>query len=141
MSILSEYSVNIPSTLPDQVSIAREIDLSYSVLHPKLIIKQNNETENIMVPFSSLVNKYRSYLSNIIMSSTLSESEYRKYCYKPKTLSQDLYESTELWDTLLTLNQCVSIREFNMKTVKFYDPDLLKRYLNEILILEGLFQP
>lgn len=140
MAILN-YTSNIPSTLPSQVSIAREIDLSYDILHPKLIISHEEDGENIRVPFSSFINKYRLFLSDIIMTTDLSPEDYRKYVFKPKTLSYDLYASTELWDILLILNQCTSIIEFDLHTVKYYDPDLLRNYLNEILILEDVFHP
>ena len=135
MAIFQEYRPEIPSTLPAQVSLAREVDLSYKVLHRNMLIR--NETDgNIMVPFSSYINQYRIFLTDIIVTSELTQDEYRKYVYQPKTFSQDLYETTELWDTILILNQCTSVIEFDLKTVKYYDPDKLKSYLNEILILE-----
>jgi hypothetical protein len=41
-----------------------------------------------------------------------------------------------LWDTILVLNECTSVTTFKPTTVRYYDPDELKEYLNEIMILE-----
>ena len=60
--------------------------------------------------------------------------------YRPKMLSYDLYGTTELWFLLLNLNGCKSIMEFTPKKIKFYDPDRLKSYINEILVLEGILE-
>ena len=83
-----------------------------------------------------LFNIYKDYLSNIIMEIELNAEEQVMYLYKPKLLSEDLYGTTELWDTILLLNDCVSVIDFKPVTVKIYDPEEFKALLNEIMLIE-----
>ena len=51
-------------------------------------------------------------------------------------VSEELYGTTEFWDQILILNNAFSIIDFKPKVLKVYDPERLKLYLNEIMILE-----
>jgi hypothetical protein len=133
--------MDIPSTMTKQVSEAEKLEISYRVLHPQAIIQDKDSSRNIQIPYSSLTNKYRHLLSKIIVNLTLDDEGASKYRYKPKTLSEDLYGTTEFWNDLLILNNCTSIMEFSDCTkIKVYDPNSLKLYINEILILEGIVE-
>ena len=105
-------TLDIPSTVTEQVSLAKNLELSYNKLHSNALLKIDDDTL-ISFPFSSLTNKY-----------------------KPKMVSEELYGTTEFWDQVLILNNAVSIIDFTPKSLKVYDPEKLKLYLNEILILE-----
>ena len=123
--------MDIPSTMTKQVSEAEKLEISYRVLHPQAIIQDKDSSRNIQIPYSSLTNKYRHLLSKIIVNITLDDEGASKYRYKPKTLSEDLY----------ILNNCTSIMEFSeCNNLKVYDPNSLKLYINEILILEGIVE-
>ena len=87
--------------------------------------------------FSSLTNKYRTYLLACVVPTQLTEEEQERYRYAPKKLSYDLYGTTELWADLLKLNGCASITEFEPDFVKVYDPNTFKEYLNEIMIFDS----
>lgn len=128
-------TLDIPSTVTEQVSMAKNLELSYNKLHSNALLKIDDDTL-ISFPFSSLTNKYKDFLSTIIISIPLTEEEQEKYKYKPKMVSEELYGTTEFWDQVLILNNAVSIIDFTPKMLKVYDPEKLKLYLNEILILE-----
>lgn len=126
----------IPATMPEQVEDAKALDISYRTLHPSAIIVDGQSGRNIQFPFSSLINKYKDFLHDIIIEFELSPEEQEIYMFNPKMLSEDLYGTTELWDTLLILNNVTSVTEFKPVKVKIYDHNRFKRYINEIMILE-----
>lgn len=126
----------IPGTVTEQINDAKSLEISYRTLHPSVIVIDKETNRVIRVPFSSIISKYKNYLSRIIISYKLNEKEQIKYAYKPKAFSEDIYGTTELWDTLLILNNCKSVMDFTPKTIKMYDPREFKSYLNEILIIE-----
>ena len=130
--------MRIPSTMTEQVADAEDLDISYRVLHPAAIIIDEFSGRNIRVPFSSLTSKYRNFLSEIVVEVELDELERQDYLFKPKSLSNYLYGTTEFWNDLLILNNMYSIKDFIVDKVKVYDPNRFKEYLNEILILEEL---
>lgn len=129
--------MDIPSSMTEHVQMIKNMDISYRVLHPPIILHNEETDENIHIPFSSLLNQYRDYLSNIIISVPLNDVLRNKYRFKPKMISDELYGTTELWDTILVLNNCFRVCEFDPKVLKIYDPEKLKEYINTILILEG----
>lgn len=130
--------MSIPVTMTEQINNAEKWEISYRTLHPSAILKDEFSSRNIEIPFSSLTNKYRHFLSKIVRTTTLDDKLQARYKQRPKLVSYDLYGTTELWNDILILNNCFSTIEFNPVTIKAYNPDKLKEYLNEILILEKL---
>lgn len=129
----------LPVSLQEQIQEARDWEISYKTLHPEAILQDRHSGRNLLIPFSSLTNKYKDFLATIITSTDLDEKDARKYLYNPKLLSYDIYETTEFWNDLLIINNCYSIFEFApRKNFRYYDPSQLKEVLNEILILEGV---
>lgn len=126
-------------TLRAQITEIKSNELSYRTLHDTATILDENSGRNIEIPFRSITNKYRNFLSNIVITMNLTEAEALKYRYNPKLLSYDLYGTTEYWDDILILNNYSSILQFTpTNTVKVYNKRRLKEYLNEIMILENL---
>jgi hypothetical protein len=133
--------ISIPATLPQQVEEAKALDISYRTLHPGAVIINSQNKEAIKIPFSSLINKYKDFLHEIIIEMPMDEDDCETFMYKPKMLSEDLYGTTELWDTILILNNTISVSEFKPEgKVKIYDPNRLKKYINEILIMEEILE-
>lgn len=130
--------MSIPATLTEQVNRAEKWEISYRTLHPSATLKDEFSGKNIEIPFSSLTNKYRNFLSRIVRTTTLDDKLKARYKQRPKLVSYDLYGTTELWNDILILNNCFSTVEFQPTVIKAYNPEQLKEYLNEILILEGL---
>ncbi len=126
-----------PRNMLEQISDAKDLEISYRELHNKATISDVSSGRKIEIPFESLVNKYKHVLNDLIITVSLDDKLARYYLFKPKLLSQDLYGIVELWHVLLKLNNWTSISEFKPVTIKIYDPHRLKAFLNEILILEG----
>lgn len=128
----------IPASLPEQVERIRDLEITYDTLHPKAYLYDKKSDSTIKIPYSSITSKYKDYLSTIILSVELDDDDKRKYWYRPKSFSYDIYKTTELWDTLLILNNATSIAQFTPNVIKYYDPNRLKSFLNEILIIEKI---
>ena len=125
--------------LTKQINRIKTAELSYRTLHDTATIHDENSGRIIEIPFRSLTNKYRNFLSEIITATYIDGTDIAKYKFNPKMLSYDLYGTTEYWNDILILNNCVSITQFQPSGyVKVYNSRLLKEYLNEIMILEGL---
>ena len=131
-------ALSIPSTMPEQVAMMSGMEINYRTLHPGVVIHDQKSDRNIQIPFSSLTNKYRDFLSSIIITIPLDDVQMAFYRYKPKLVSEELYGTTEFWNDILILNQCVSVIEFTPKEILAYDPERFKDYINEILIQEGM---
>lgn len=126
----------IPSTILEQCDNAKSLEISYRTLHPEATMNDIQNNRIVKFPFSSIINKYKDFLYNIIIEIELNDEEFEIYQYKPKMLSEDLYGTTELWDSILILNNATTVAEFNSKKIKLYDPKKFKKYLNEIMLLE-----
>ena len=126
----------IPASMTEQVEMVEDLDISYRTLHTNVEIHNTQNDEIINVPLSSLVSRYSDVLKEIIMDYELDDSEQQLYMFQPKRVSDELYGTTELWDTILTLNGAVSIVDFKPKVLRFYDPNKFKEYLNDILVIE-----
>lgn len=145
--------MDIPASMGEQISDAKNLEISYRNLHNTAEITYNKTItganggirydNTITIPYMSIISKYRHILSgvpNLIVKVKFDDKRTRMYKYNPKRLSYDIYSTTELWFELLRLNHCSSATEFNLKNniVNVYNSAILKDILNEIMILEGI---
>lgn len=129
----------IPSTIIEQIEDIEDRDINYRTLHVGLnVYNDDKDSRNFKVPYLSILNKHSSILSKIIITRELTSKEYAKYAFRPKLFSDDMYGTTELWDTVLFLNNCKSVVDFRLQKVKYYDPDKFKAFIDEIFIVEGI---
>ncbi len=135
---MDQYTI-IPPNLLDQIDTVRDYDISYDTLHSKALIKDRQTDRVIQVPYSAFTNRYKDVLSNIIIEEELDIDHQRAFRFKPKSASLYYYGSTELWADLLTINGCVALREFTPEKIKIYDPNKLKKIINEIMIIEKIY--
>lgn len=128
----------IPETMQDQIDNGEKKEISYRNLHSKAIIHDSERDIKIRIPYDSLINKYRHFLDAIVITVKFDETYRKYYRYKPKLFSYDTYGTTELWFVILELNGCASMIDFDLDSVKFYDPKKFKSFINEIMNLEGI---
>lgn len=126
----------IPNSITEQIENVKDLEISYRMFHNNACVTDINTGKRIEIPFESLINKYRDILDKITITVKLDDRLSRQYLFNPKLLSNDLYNTTELWSELLRLNNWSSVVEFKPTKIKIYDPEKLKPFLNEILILE-----
>ena len=129
----------IPSTIIEQIEDIEDRDINYRTLHVGLnVYNDDKDSRNFKVPYLSILNKHSNILSKIIITRELTSKEYAKYAFRPKLFSDDMYGTTEFWDTILFLNNCKSVIDFRLQKVKYYDPDKFKAFIDEIFIVEGI---
>jgi hypothetical protein len=91
-----------------------------------LVTDQENRDNIFRIPINDFFIKHRVELESTIQMYHIGEEGL----YKPKTVSFELYDTTELWMALLRLNNMKSIIEFKEADIKIYSPLLLMDLIN-----------
>lgn len=93
------------------------------------------KNSNTIVPIDNIfIHKYRDYLLSVSEEIILTDEEHRKYKYRPKLLSYDLYGSVEYWSMLMIINDIPTISDFNLKKIKYLPTsglELIETILNK----------
>lgn len=124
------------TSIQDLIDSIKTEEISYRNLHTNIYIKNKDDT--IKIPYKSIVRQYLPFFEQTVIEVPLSDMEIPQYRYKPKLLSLHLYGTTELWSSLLEINNMLSIVDFNKDTYKLFKPDDFKVLLNEVMILENI---
>lgn len=77
------------------------------------------------IPLSDFFTRYSKELARTIQYYNLAE----RYFYQPKTLSLELYGTTELWLSLLRVNHMTNVTEFHLPIIQIYNPIELKELI------------
>ena len=88
----------------------------------------DNPTAISRVPIGDFFIKHKDQLSSAIQYYSVAE----RYFYQPKTLSLELYGTTELWLSLLRVNNMRNVTEFHLPIISIYNPTDLKELINII---------
>lgn len=122
------------SNMESLIKAGKNLDISHEKMHLKafFIDKENNK---IIINYTSLIDKYYDFIKKIIIDYEMTDEEFIKYKFQPKRFCMDMYGTTELWSTLLRINNMVSAIQFTNKKIKAFTQDIFD-VLNEILILE-----
>lgn len=126
----------LPVKISDLVKIGEKDEMAYRVFHDNLEITNAEDGQKIIIPLNQLVGRYRYFLEPYLIKVELSDYEYSIYRYQPKRLCYALYNTTEFWSFILMINNCISKLDFDKKIITVLDPQNIKRFLNELLILE-----
>lgn len=116
------------SQLDEWIEAGKDLDIS----HESLCLKVREG--DLITPFQTLICRYYYALVPFIVEKTLTQEEYIKYKNNPKLLSQDLYETPELWSAILYINNCVSIADFKKEKIKVFEANIISK-LEELLVL------
>lgn len=122
------------SDIQGQVEFGQSLDISHSILHRKTKFKDKYGVDIIHCTLP-LLTRYVDLISDYIIDVEMTEEEFKQFRYQPKALSLEHYGTTELWSSILSINNMDSVVEFNKKKLKLFRNDIMD-ILEEILILE-----
>lgn len=128
MEYESKFSPDDCHQLDDWIEEGKDLAISHDSLCLK--IKEGD----VIAPYQSLVCKYYYALLPFTHEITLSDNDYLKYKNNPKLLSQDLYDTPELWSSLMYINNIVSIADFKKKKLRVFGTDIMSK-LEELMVL------
>jgi len=86
----------------------------------------NNPDHIFKIPISDFFVNYKQELDQIVQYYNVPQSMF----YKPKSVSYELYGTTELWLALLRLNGMRNITEFHQPIIKIYNANSLKELID-----------
>lgn len=93
----------------------------------------DNVSHIVRIPIGDFFINYRSQLESIVQYYSMSD----RFFYQPKTLSLELYGTTEMWLALLRVNNMRNITEFHLPLIKVYNPADVKELINILFKREG----
>lgn len=109
------------------ISDGKKETISLKNFYETILVGDVDNPEHIFrVPISDFFVKYRRELDSIIQYYSVSQSLF----YKPKSVSYELYGTTELWLSLLRLNNMRNITEFHQPIIKIYNANSLKELID-----------
>lgn len=127
------------STMKEQISDMEEDQVSYRNLHTNMHIRNASSDDIIKIPYKSIIRDYMPFFEKTIISLPLTHEDRARYRFRPKLMSYNLYDTTELWFAILELNNMKSVAEFNLeKDPKVFIPQDFRKILNEVMVLEGI---
>lgn len=115
------------TTIEEFVNFDKHDTITY--FNMSLLEQLSNET---WITIMNVINDYMEEIKNVAVKVTLSWEEQRKYLYKPKLLSYDVYGSTELFFVILLINDMADVKEFSNPSFKMLKKDHMNRLLSYI---------
>lgn len=132
--------MSLHATMQELIEWGKTQEISHRNLSKDAYITYADSGNIIEIPLNALMSEYRYFLKPYVVEANMNDEELYKYQFKPKTMSFDLYGTTEYWSVLLLINNCISKIDFNMKKVKVLDPKRIRGFTNEVLILEKVIK-
>lgn len=99
-----------------------------------LVGNKDNPNHVFRIPMNDFFIAHRKELNDIIEIYSVPQTMF----YKPKTVSNELYKTPELWLSLLRLNDMRNVTEFHMPLIKVYNPSQLTELINIFFKREGV---
>lgn len=122
------------SSISTIITLSANVQLSHSKLSYKSSFKKANG-DVIVTNYGTVVDRYLPILKKYTVDWTMSPEEMMAYAYQPKKLSMFLYGTTEMWSSIMNLNNIYNIAQFNKQTIKVFSEDVFP-IIEEILIRE-----
>ncbi len=111
----------------DFINEAQKSVLALKHFYDTLLITHHDKRDHIIrVPIHDFFIKYRKELESTIQWYNVPIN----YLYKPKTVSLELYKTTEMWLALMRLNGFINITEFDQVVIKVYNPADVRELIN-----------
>lgn len=108
------------------ISDGQKSVLSLKNFYDTILISNSSKDHIIRVPYDDFFLKYRKELEGIVEVYAVPQALF----YRPKMLSLELYGTTELWVSILRLNNMRNITEFHQPLINVYNADGLMELIN-----------
>lgn len=129
---------NLPentSTIEEFVEMGACDEITYKNF--SILAKFIGESSTVEYAQDNIIYDYMDELLEKAITYEFSDDEYLKYRYKPKLLSYDIYDTTELFFIILAINGMCSVKDFNKRKIKIlYKSDMFD-LLNQIYNAES----
>ena len=124
------------ASITQQIVSGKNLMITDKALRLHRLIQISDDTA-LILNTQSVLTKYRSKLQKYVRRYSLSDSDVKKYQYKPERLAFDLYGTIELAPFILQINNMISATEFcNLENgLNLFSSGIIE-FLNEVLILE-----
>lgn len=122
--------------MTDFISNNLNNNISLNKFYRTLLTVDSEDLSTInRIPYDDFFTRYTGPLSQI----TVQYIVLPEYFYQPKTVSQMIYGTTELWLGLLRLNKMRNITEFNQDIISIYEPAQLSSLIKIFFNREKIF--
>lgn len=116
------------------IADGQKASLSLKNFYDTILVGDIHNSDHIYrIPIGDFFTKYREQLVTTIQWYNLPQIMF----YKPKMVSMELYGTTELWLSLLRVNEMTNITEFHQPMIKVYNPDQVKELITIFFKREG----
>lgn len=116
------------------IADGQKASLSLKNFYDTILVGDVHNPDHIYrTPIGDFFTKYREQLITTIQWYNLPQIMF----YKPKMVSLELYGTTELWLSLLRVNEMTNITEFHQPMIKVYNPDQVKELITIFFKREG----
>lgn len=108
--------------------------LSLKNFYDTILTADIDDVTHIMrIPMGDFFLKYKTQLDSIVQYYSVADRLF----YQPKSVSLELYGTTELWLSLLRVNNMRNITEFHLPIIKIYNPTDIKELITILFKREG----
>lgn len=99
------------------------------------LVKSNKNTLDDIVKWDVILEylplKFYKIIDSIDGISNIEEFD-KKYIRNPKMCAYERYGTTNMWRSLMILNRCPTIMDFNFKFIRYYD---IEKFTNILSVL------
>jgi hypothetical protein len=121
--------------IEDYIEDGQKATISLSNFYDTILVRNANRENHIYrTAMNDFFLKYRDQLTETIQFYSIPDSMF----YKPKSVSMDLYGTTELWLALLRVNDFKSVADFHYNIIKVYSPSDLYELINIFFKRQGI---
>lgn len=125
------------STIEDFIDLAENQEIDYN----KLALFTKDVTNGAFIySFENVLSTYMEELQALSQVYELTPQEKYKYRYNPYRMSNDLYNTTQLYWIILYLNDTCNAKDFDLKsgTIKLIPGTSLKKLIEMIVDAESM---
>lgn len=115
-----------PTYIVDSIAEGNKAINSLKNFSDTVLLKNYSNDRIIRIPTDDFFSKYKDELYETVELYNVP----MKNLFKPKSVSFDIYQTTELWLALMRLNNFRNITEFDQQIIKIYNPAGLKELIN-----------